>query len=280
MKIEDLELGRGWEARLLENNALTPPEAKEEVRELVLESDQPESNLRAGQSVGVLVAGPHDLGQRNHVRLYTIAKTPAELGAGRFSLCVRRCSFLDPFSGERFPGIASNYLCDLPVDSALTLGGPIGLPFVVPEDRNTPLLIVGLGTGIAPFRGLIQELFEQRSWRGKVMLFHGARVGLEAVYRDAIAEVCQRSDAFSPVQVVSARPAWGDPADLADAISRHRDEVWELLSEPDVHVYLAGLTWVGKEFDKAMIEAAGGGDVWAKRKAEIKDAGRWMSLLY
>jgi len=280
MKIEDLELGRGWAARLLENNALTPPEAKEEVRELVLEAEQPESELRAGQSVGVLVAGPHDLGQQNHVRLYTIAKTPAELGSGRFSLCVRRCSFLDPFSGERFPGIASNYLCDLPVGSELSLGGPVGLPFVVPDDPKTPLLIVGLGTGIAPFRGMIRELYDERDWQGKVMLFHGARTGLETVYSGDVAAISERAAGFSPVEVVSPRPAWGDPEDLADAVGRHREEIWELLCEPDVHVYLAGLTWVGKEFDKAMIEAAGGGDVWAKRKSEIKTAGRWMSLLY
>ncbi len=280
MRIEDLELGRGWSARLLENSPLTPPEAREEVRELLLESGQPDAELQAGQSVAVLVAGPHDLGQRNHVRLYTVARTPAELGAGRFTLCVRRCSFLDPYSGERFPGIASNYLCDLPAGSQLTLGGPVGLPFVIPDDPDTPLLIVGLGTGIAPFRGMIRELYEERDWKGPVMLFHGARVGLETVYRDSIAELCERSAGFSPVQVVSPRPAWGDPADLADAVLRHREEVWQLLCEPTVHVYLAGLSWVGKAFDKAMIEAAGGADAWIKRKGEIKSAGCWMSLLY
>lgn len=280
MRIEDLELGRGWSARLLDNKPLTPPEAREEVRELLLESGQPDSELRAGQSVAVLVAGPHDLGQRNHVRLYTIARTPAELGAGRFTLCVRRCSFLDPYSGERFPGIASNYLCDLPPDSELTLGGPVGLPFIIPEDPGTPLLIVGLGTGIAPFRGMIRELYEQRDWQGKVMLFHGARTGLETVYSGEVAEISRRVAGFEPVEVVSPRPAWGDPEDLAAAVRRHRDEVWALLNAPDVHVYLAGLNWVGQAFDQAMVEAAGSGEAWAKCKSEIRSGGRWMSLLY
>lgn len=280
MKIEDLELGRGWSAQLLENNALTPPEAREEVRELLLESGQPDSELRAGQSVAVLVAGPHDLGQRNHVRLYTIARTPAELGPGRFTLCVRRCSFLDPYSGERFPGIASNYLCDLPAASELTLGGPVGLPFVIPEDPQTPLLIVGLGTGIAPFRGMLTELYEERDWQGRVMLFYGARTGLETLYSGDVAAISKRAAGFSPVEVVSPRPAWGDAEDLAEAVGRHREEVWALLNEPQVHVYLAGLTWVGKAFDQAMVEAAGSGDAWAKRKREIKAGGRWMSLLY
>ena len=31
----------------------------------------------------------------------------------RIHLCVRRCKYIDEFSGEEFPGLASNYLCDL-----------------------------------------------------------------------------------------------------------------------------------------------------------------------
>ena len=280
MKIEELDLGQAWPARLVENAALTPPGARDEVRELLLATANPGRDFSAGQSVAVLVAGPHDFGQGDHVRLYTVAKTPAEAGPGRFSLCVRRCSYLDPYSGERFPGIASNFLCDLPVGSELLLGGPVGLPFVIPEDPRTPLLIVGLGTGIAPFRDMLRELYQERHWQGRVMLFHGARVGLEMVYRDAIAAVCKRSKSFAPVEVVSPRPAWDDPADLAGAVRRHQSEVWQLLSEPNIHVYIAGLTQIGQQFDTALAEAAGGAEAWARRKAEISAAGRWMTLLY
>jgi len=113
MRIEDLDLGKRWSAKVVANQALTPPEAREEVRELLLEADDPERDFRAGQSVAVAVVGPREFGQPQHVRLYTVARTPGELGPGRFTLCVRRCSFLDPYSGERFPGVASNYLCDL-----------------------------------------------------------------------------------------------------------------------------------------------------------------------
>lgn len=280
MKIEDLDLQQQWSARVVENLALTPPGAREEVRELVLEVADPRQEFHAGQSVAVLVAGPHDFGQEHHVRLYTVARTPAEAGPGRFSLCVRRCAVLDPYSGERFPGIASNYLCELPEGSELLLAGPVGLPFRIPDDPRTPLLIVGLGTGIAPFLSLIRELFEERNWQGRVMLFYGARTGLEMVYRDVIASIGEQASTFSPVEVVSPRPAWDDPADLTDAIRRHEDEVWRLLSEPDVHVYIAGLTQIGRQFDAALAEAAGGADAWARKKAEIDSAGRWMSLLY
>ena len=37
---------------------------------------------------------------------------PADDGLARIVICVRRCSYLDPYSGERYPGVASNWLCD------------------------------------------------------------------------------------------------------------------------------------------------------------------------
>ena len=280
MKIEDLDLGKTWTAKLINNAALTPPQARDEVRELLLEADDAERDFRAGQCVAVSLAGPHEFGQQQHVRLYTVARTPAELGPGRFTLCVRRCSFLDPYSGDRFPGIASNHLCDLAEGSELPLAGPVGLPFLIPSDPYTPLLIIGLGTGIAPFRAMLRELFEERDWQGKVMLFHGARTGLESVYRADVAEISERSAALSSVEVLSPRPAWGDREDLSAAIRSHQEEVWKLLSEPEVHVYLAGLNWVGEQFDIAMAEAASGAEAWAARKDQLKSAGRWTSLLY
>jgi len=280
MRIEDLDLGKRWSAKVVANQALTPPEAREEVRELLLEADDPERDFRAGQSVAVAVVGPREFGQPQHVRLYTVARTPGELGPGRFTLCVRRCSFLDPYSGERFPGVASNYLCDLEEGGELPLAGPVGLPFLIPSDPHTPLLIVGLGTGIAPFRAMIRDLYEERNWQGQVMLFYGARTGLETVYSGDVAEISKRAAGFSPVEVVSPRPAWGDPEDLAGAIGRQQDEVWKLLNEPEVHVYMAGLTRVGEEFDEALAEAAGGAEAWNARKQELKASGRWMSLLY
>ncbi len=280
MRIEDLDLGDRWSAKVVANEALTPPEAREEVRELVLEADDTDRDFRAGQSVAVAVEGDLEFGQKQHVRLYTVARTPAELGPGRFTLCVRRCTFLDPYSGERYPGVASNYLCDQKEGRQIPLAGPVGLPFLIPSDPHTPLLIVGLGTGIAPFRAMLRELYEERDWQGRVMLFYGARTGMETVYSGDVEMISRKANDFSPIQVVSPRPAWGDPEDLAGVIGSKQDEVWDLLQEPEVHVYMAGLKRVGDQFDAAMTEAAGGAQAWNARKKELKDAGRWMSLLY
>lgn len=183
-------------------------------------------------------------------------------------------------NGARFPGIASNFLCDLPVGSTLTLAGPVGLPFRIPDDPASPLLMIGLGTGAAPFRSLLYEVCVGRRWSGRILLFKGARTGLESVYRDVFDALGQRAPRYARIEVESPRPARQDQADLAGALRRHSATVWAMLSEPGIHVYLAGLKPIAEQMDHALAEAAGSAEAWSARKRQLAATGRWMALLY
>lgn len=284
MKLEDTALEPRLHARLISNEPLNLPGAREQVRELVLEIDDGAFHFEIGQCIAVLLAGPFDFGQRRHVRLYSIASTPAEAGPRRFAICVRRCHYVDPFSGERYAGLASNHLCDLPVGSPLVIAGPIGLPFRVPDDPRANLLMVGVGTGIGPFRALLRHIYRERGgWQGKVRLFYGARSGLELAYlNDRRADIASYfdQDTFRAIEALSPRPAWDEPADLGAAIARHQAEVLELVEHPATHVYLAGLAAAGAAFDAALAAALGSSPEWAAKKARLVDSGRWMELLY
>jgi ferredoxin--NADP+ reductase len=284
MKLDELPLGTRRRARLVANEPLSGPDSAEEVRELVLDLEGDALELEAGQSIAVLIAGPLDFGQAHHVRLYSVASTPREAAGGRITVCVRRCSYTDSYSGERYPGIASNYLCDLPLGSELVIAGPVGLPFKVPANPQANLLMVGLGTGIAPFRALIRHIYRDRGgWQGKVRLFYGARTGLELVYmndrRNDFAAYFDEAT-FEAIEALSPRPAWNEPADVAAAIARHRAEVWSMLDDPETHVYVAGLAAIGAQLDAALAELAGGEDAWLARKQQMRDEGRWTELLY
>ena len=115
----------------------------------------------------------------------TISDLPESrlVGMIRLRICVRRISSVDTKSGELRPGIASNYLCDLRPGEALSVAGPFGIPFPIPADPDTDLILIGSGTGIAPFRAFVKKLYAEASrFTGTVHLFHGARTGLELLY--------------------------------------------------------------------------------------------------
>jgi ferredoxin--NADP+ reductase len=199
-------------------------------------------------------------------------------------ICVKRCFYIDEFSGERHRGIASNYLCDRHPGDEITVAGPYGLPFALPEDENADLLMIGIGTGIAPFRAFVRQIYEKLGgWKGKVRLFYGARSGLEMAYmNDRQNDFANYYDdeTFKAFAAVSPRPHMDDEIELDRALREHAEEVWEMVLKPDTHVYIAGLEKSLGKLDEAFAGMAGSAKNWQRRRAELVAGKRWAELLY
>jgi ferredoxin--NADP+ reductase len=284
--LDEYDTTNQFTARVLDTNRITPKESEEEVRDIVLEVDNKDFRFEVGQNVAVLVAGPHDFGHNHHLRLYTIANTLAAEDEGRpqISICVKRCSYIDDFSGEKYKGIASNYLCDLKPGDTVTLAGPYGLAFQVPEDDSSDILMIGLGTGIAPFRAFVKHIYKNLGgWKGRVRLFYGARSGLELLYmNDEKNDFANYYDeeTFKAFEAVSPRPHWDDPIALDFAIEERAEEVWNMVLNPKTHVYVAGLEKIREMLDSAFTRMAGSKEKWNLRKAELIAGKRWNEIIY
>lgn len=294
MRLSDYETGERYRARVLSNAPITAPGAAEEVRELTLEVERPDFAYDIGQSVGVIVQGPFRQGARedlepghpHHFRLYTVADTPArsERGHPVVRLCVKRCSYIDEHNGEEYPGIASNYLCDRGPDDVITINGPFGLPFAVPGDRDADLLLIGMGTGIAPFRALVKHLYRDvRDWRGRVRLFYGARSGMELLYmNDEVDDFSQYYDeeTFRAFRALSPRPHWDAPVDLAGEIRARGAEVLEILRGDKGYVYVAGRESILETLEDVLASLVGSMEEWHALKLAKSRSGHWRELLY
>jgi ferredoxin--NADP+ reductase len=285
-RLETYDTQPRYEATIVSTERITAKEAEAEVRELVLDIDRPDFPYKLGQSVGVLAPGSPDFGQEHHFRLYSVADLPAsdEAGKPRIKICVRRCFYIDEYSGERYPGIASNFLCDLRAGDKLTLSGPYGLAFEVPEEHDANLILIGTGTGIAPFRAFVKHLYgEVPDWKGKVWLFYGARSGLELLYmNDKKDDFSQYYDekTFEAFKALSPRPHWADPIAWDHAIAERGDELWQHLGAAKTYVYVAGLEKMREELDAVFTRLAGSEQKWKRRKAELQAGKRWVELLY
>ena len=285
MSLQDYREGPRYPARVRSSVRITPRESEDEVREIVLEIYRPEFEYELGQSLAVWAPGSPELGEDVHVRMYSVADLPERSGDARYvTICVRRCFYIDDYSGERYPGIASNYLCDLGPGDVVTLSGPFGMPFPVPEEHDASLILIGSGTGIAPFRVLVKHIYGNvPDWTGRIWLLHGARSGLELLYmnqeKDDFAQYYDR-ETFEAFRALSPRPHWDDPIGWETSLEDHLVDLWAMLREADTYVYVAGLEKSLAQLDGALCKAAGSPDRWHRRKAEMAAGGRWLELIY
>ncbi|MCS4435200.1 ferredoxin-NADP reductase [Aquiflexum gelatinilyticum] len=282
--LSDLNTKTQYKAKVRKTKRLTPANT-EEIREIMLEVEDPEFRCQVDQSFGVLVKHDSEFGNEYHHRLYSVADIPSkENGKTQLTMLVKRCSYVDDFNGELYQGVGSSYLCDREVGDVITVTGPFELPFKIPEDRNANLILIGMGTGIAPFRAFVKHIYaDVKDWKGKIRLFYGAKSGLELLYlNDKDGDLTSYYDeaTFEAFHALSPRPHWQDPISLDAAIEERAEEVLEMLSFSNTYIYIAGYEKVKENLNKAFINIMGSKEKWENRKAELIAGKKWAEVIY
>lgn len=285
MKLTEYDISHPFIGTVVNTERITD-ESTDEVRHIVLNIADATFHFLEGQSIGVLVPGPHAFGNEHHMRLYSIASS--RQGENRsmteISICVRRCFYIDEVSGERYPGVASNYLCDRRAGDKIQLTGPYGRQFLPPKDNTCNMLMIGVGTGIAPFRAFMKHIYEERGeWQGKVRLFYGARTGMDLLYmNDRNNDLSNYYDegTFKAFEALSPRPHVNAPVDMERTLKDNAEEVWSMVQDPRTYVYVSGLTDLEEKLDRTLSELAGSEESWTRTKHEMVKQGRWSTLFY
>lgn len=282
--LADFDTDKKFAAIVKRTERLTPADT-DEVREIELEVQFPGFQCQVDQSFGVLVKGSDEFGNEYHHRLYSVADIPRRVnGLEHITMLVKRCNYVDEFSGEQYEGVASNYLCNRKVGDQVTITGPFALPFVVPEDHTANLILIGMGTGIAPFRAFIKHIYKNvGDWKGKIRLFYGARSGLELLYlNDKDGDLTQYydKDTFEAFHALSPRPHWADPIALDAALEDRAEDILELLNRTNTYIYVAGYERINDMLNKAFSNIMGSREKWATRKAELVAGKKWAEILY
>ncbi|TWU43435.1 Ferredoxin--NADP reductase [Novipirellula aureliae] len=286
MRLLDFDVKTRYKAVVLRSERLTPEDSKEDVRDISIEVESHEFDAVVGQNIGVLAPGQAELGQEFHLRLYGIADLPKTSSDGRkqITICVRRCSYIDQYSGEEYPGVASNYLCDLRPGDSLTITGPYGQPFKVPEELDANLILICAGTGIAPFRAFVKYLYKERpDFRGRIKLFHGGQTGLDLLYRNDEKDdfvLYYDRDTFEAIDALSKRPGWTGASGWGTAMQERAGQIADMLSDPKTYVYVAGVERIRHELDEVFWAVTGLTEDWSRKKEKLVEEGRWVELLY
>jgi cytochrome P450 / NADPH-cytochrome P450 reductase len=133
-----------------------------------------------------------------------------------------------------FTGVASGHLAQLPEDGTVfVFVREPTIPFRPPQDTSVPMIMVGAGTGLAPFRGFLQERAAQREQglpTARSLLLFGCRTSLtDQLYADELRDY-EQQDVVRVENAYSQEP--GRPGRyVQEAMLDSADEVWDLLQQ-------------------------------------------------
>jgi sulfite reductase (NADPH) flavoprotein alpha-component len=214
-------------------------------------------------------------------RLYSIASSP-RIDGKRIALCVDAVRY--PIDGRTRLGVASTFLGGrVRVGDKVKVYVQKAQHFGLPPDPSLPIIMIGPGTGVAPFRAFLYERMASKA-PGRNWLFFGhQRSNYDFFYEDELAGM-KAAGALTRLSLAWSR----DGADKFYVQDRMREvgrELWAWLAD-GAHVYVCGdAKRMAKDVEGALVEIAA---VHGARStdqaiafiAEMKKSGRYQQDVY
>lgn len=192
-----------------------------------------EFDFAPGQFVNAMA--PSSQEQKIIKRPYSIASPPYEKG------------YIDLVWKRIEGGFMTNYFWKLKEGNSLQVQGPLGR-FGFKEPLPQRLIFVATGTGIAPFRAMILQLFKDGTDRD-VWLIFGNRYETDILYENEWKDLSARHKNFHFVATVSRSRHWtGETTYVQKLLPKH------IPSPENTHLYICGLTNMINEVQKTALE--------------------------
>lgn len=261
-------------ATVVGNYRLTDDATESDIHHIVLDFGVMPFPVLEGQSIGILPPGANAEGRVHHARQYSIAspRDGERPGYNNVSLTVKRVT--RDHSGNATDGVCSNYLCDLKKGDVVTVIGPFGNTFLMPNHPNSHLLMICTGTGSAPMRAMTEYRRRRRlkGATGKLMLFFGARTQQELPYFGPLMNLPKD---FIDTNLAFSRTPGQPRRYVQDAMRERAVDVAQLLKDGNTHIYVCGLKGMEDGVLQALQEIAGKhGMDWEALWERLKREGR------
>ncbi|MFC4032296.1 molybdopterin-dependent oxidoreductase [Streptomyces polygonati] len=183
-------------------------------------------------------------------RLYSISSSPlAHPGEPRITVSVLR---YDGVHGRPRKGVASTYLADRAAGGEVSVFVRRSPHFRPPADPATPMVMIGAGTGVAPFLGFLEER-RALGHHGRNWLFFGGqhRAG-DFYYREELADF-QRHGTLVRLDPAFSRDQ-RTKIYVQDRMREHGSKLWAWLQE-GAHLYVCGdASRMARDVDRTLRE--------------------------
>lgn len=208
-------------------------------------------------------------------RYYSISSSPS----GEPSRCSVTVGVVEaPASSGRgvYKGVCSNYLAGRRAgDTIHATVRETKAGFRLPDDPAVPIIMIGPGTGLAPFRGFLQERADRKAngaSLGAAMLFFGCRhPEQDYLYADELKKFA--ADGVTELHTAFSR-ADGPKTYVQHLVATQKDQVWNLIDKGAI-VYVCGDGGKMEPDVKAALVS-----IYRERSGADADAGvRWIDDL-
>jgi sulfite reductase (NADPH) flavoprotein alpha-component len=138
--------------------------------------------------------------------------------------------------GRKRQGVCSSFLAERCADVPVPVF-PTTSKFRLPENGDTPIIMVGPGTGVAPFRAFLQER-KAVGAKGKSWLFFGSqREKSDYFYREEFAQMIKEG-VLTRIDVAFSRDQ-AEKVYVQHRMAEHGAELWKWLEE-GAHFFVCG----------------------------------------
>ncbi|KAL0481599.1 bifunctional P-450/NADPH-P450 reductase [Acrasis kona] len=138
-------------------------------------------------------------------------------------------------------GVASNFLAAIEPGTLISVSIKQSR-FKLPDDSKEPIIMIGAGTGLAPFRGFIQERSVRKSngcELGPALLFFGCRdQDRDFIYKKELTKWSEEG-CVELKPVFSRKPEVSGVKYVQDKLMECKEQVAALLKE-DAYIYICG----------------------------------------
>ena len=240
------------QATIVGNFRVTEVGSDYDTHHLVLDFNDTLFPVLEGQSIGIIPPGLDAKGKPHHARQYSIAspRNGERPDYNNLSLTIKRV--LKDHDGNPVKGVASNFMCDAKVGDQVTVIGPFGTSFLMPNHPESNIIMICTGTGSAPMRAMTEwrrRLSQTGKFKnGQLMLFFGARTQEELPYFGPLKNLPKD---FIDINLAFSRTPNEPKKYVQDVMRERAKDVLTLLKNPNTYIYVCGL----KAMEAGVIQA-------------------------
>jgi sulfite reductase (NADPH) flavoprotein alpha-component len=183
-------------------------------------------------------------------RLYSISSTPMD-DPRRVSLTVSVVRYDNP-AGRARKGVCSTYLADAAPEQAVPVFLRRNTTFRPPADDAAPMIMIGPGTGVAPFVAFLRER-RARGARGPAWLFFGEQRRDSDFYYAEELDGLRAGGTLTRLDLAFSRDQ-RNKVYVQDRMREHGAHLWRWLRE-GAHLYVCGdASRMAKDVDRTLRE--------------------------